>query len=50
MAIFLEPFMPSTSKEILKQINISDKIPHFVEGNKYLVNDPTPIFKRIDTK
>ena len=49
-AIFLEPFMPSTSKEILRQLNTNDKNTSYNNSNVYLVNDPVPLFKRIDTK
>lgn len=46
---FLEPFLPGTSKEILRQINTSNHDLTFVEDNKYKLNDPKPLFLRIDT-
>ena len=49
-ASLLEPFLPGTSEEILKQINIDSKELQFVEDNKYELNDPKPLFLRIDQK
>ena len=49
-ASLLEPFLPGTSEEILKQININNKEFKFVEDNKYELNDPKPIFLRIQEK
>ncbi len=47
-ASLLEPFLPGTSEEIMRQINSKDKTLNFVEDNKYELNDPKPIFMRID--
>ena len=47
-ASLLEPFLPGTSEEILRQINTDNKEFKFVEDNKYELNDPKPIFLRID--
>lgn len=47
-ASLLEPFLPGTSEEIMRQINSDDKTLNFVEDNKYELNDPKPIFMRID--
>ena len=47
-ANLLEPFLPETSEKILNQINIENKETKFVEDNKYELNDPKPLFLRID--
>ena len=47
-ANFLEPFMPDTSKEILRQINSNDKSLLFVDNNVYKLNEPKVLFQRID--
>ena len=49
-ANLLEPFLPGTSEEMLKQINIDNKDLEFVEDNKYKLNDPKPLFLRIQEK
>ena len=49
-ANLLEPFLPGTSEEMLKQINIDNKDLKFVEDNKYELNDPKPLFLRIQEK
>ena len=49
-ASLLEPFLPGTSEEIMRQINSDNKTLNFVEDNKYELNDPKPIFMRIDQK
>ena len=49
-ANLLEPFLPGTSEEMLKQINIDNKALQFVEDNKYELNDPKPLFLRIQEK
>ena len=49
-ANLLEPFLPETSEKILRQINIDNKELKFVEDNKYELNDPKPLFLRIDQK
>ena len=42
------PFLPDTSKEILRQIN-TELSNNFETSNKYNVLTPEPIFMRIDT-
>ena len=49
-ANLLEPFLPGTSEEMLKQINIDNKDLEFVDDNKYELNDPKPLFLRIQEK
>ena len=49
-ANLLEPFLTGTSEEILRQINIDNKDLQFVEDNKYELNDPKPLFLRIQEK
>ena len=44
----LEAFMPDTSSNILKQINISDNSYEFNDNNSYELGQPTPLFQRID--
>ena len=46
--IYLEPFMPDTSKEILRQLNIDDHSITYQTDNHYQLNDPQVLFKRID--
>lgn len=47
-AILLKPYIPDTSDEILKQINNTNDSLEYVSDNKYSLNNPTPIFMRID--
>lgn len=47
-ALFLEPFMPDTSKEILRQINNNSGDLCYLDNNSYQLNDPSPLFMRID--
>ncbi len=47
-AIFLKPFLPSTSDNILKQLNISDNRREYKNNNIYNTNDPQPLFQRIN--
>ena len=49
-AILLKPYLPDTSIEILKQINTSNNSFNYVADNIYDLNNPTPLFKRIDLK
>ena len=49
-AVLLEPFMPDTSINILKQLNNSIKDLHFNMSNEYKLGQPTPLFARIDIK
>ena len=46
--LILEPFMPDTSKEILKQLNIEDNSLNYNEDNKYELGEAHPLFQRID--
>ena len=46
--LMLEPFMPDTSKEILKQLNIDDNSLGYNENNKYELGEAHPLFQRID--
>ncbi len=48
-AALLEAFLPSTSEEILKQIQNTHKEFSYLEDNTYDLGTPTPIFMRIDT-
>ncbi len=47
-AVFLEPFLPDTSFNILTQLNITDKSIKFKDKNVYELNDPVILFQRID--
>ena len=47
-ALFLSPFLPDTSREILRQIGTDNTILGFDDTAVYQVNDPVPIFMRID--
>lgn len=47
-SLFLEPFMPNTSKEIRKQLNICDDTIIYNASNSYVLNKPTPLFQRIN--
>ncbi len=47
-ASLLEPFMPDTAQEILRQLNTENKTLQFVEDCSYQVGDPVPLFARID--
>ena len=49
-ANLLGPFLPGTSEEILRQINTDNKELKFVEDNSYVLNEPKPLFLRIDQK
>ena len=44
----LEAFMPDTSAEILRQINLNDKSYSFNENNSYELGQPSALFQRID--
>jgi len=48
--LILNPFLTITSEEIAKQINNDNKELKFDKDNKYELNQPTPLFMRIDTK
>lgn len=47
-AVFLEPFLPDTSKNILNQININNHSFQFLEDVSYKVNNPVILFQRIE--
>ncbi len=47
-AVLIEPFLPDTSKEIVRQLNTSDKTPTYQETNHYELNDPQVLFQRIN--
>lgn len=49
-ANLLAPFLPNTSKEILRQLNIEDSSLKYNELNKYETEKPEPLFKRIEIK
>ncbi len=49
-ANLLKPYLPTTSENILKQINSNDERLSFVNNNKYELNQPEILFKRIDVK
>ena len=44
----LEAFMPNTSSEILKQINLDDKTYNYIDNNNYELGQPSALFQRID--
>ena len=48
-AVFLKPFLPNTSEEIFRQLQVQDSAFTFNQEHKYCVMDPTPIFMRIDS-
>ena len=47
-AVFLEPFFPETSKEILRQLNTEDKSFGYGAVSVYQLNEPQVLFARID--
>ena len=47
-AILLEPFLPSTSIEIINQLNNDEKSCEYENNNKYELKKPSPLFMRID--
>ena len=49
-AILLNPFLPDTSDEILKQLNQTNKENIFTKDNIYVLSDPSPLFMRIENK
>ena len=49
-AVFLQAFMPDTSQEIFRQLQIDDKSFGYQESLHYQVGIPVPIFERIDNK
>ena len=49
-ALLLRPYLPDTSQNILSQLNNSNEELNFVSDNKYSLNQPEILFKRIDVK
>ncbi len=49
-ACLLEPFMPNTSKEILNQLQMTNKNLTYQENLTYQLGEASPIFKRIEKK
>ena len=47
-AVELEPFMPETSENILKQLSTSNKATTYQGDNSYATTTPVPLFQRID--
>ena len=47
-AVFLKPFLPDTSDEILKQLNIDNKEESYIDSLEYHTGSPSPLFQRID--
>ena len=47
-AVFLKPFLPDTSDEILRQLNISERNESFNDNLEYNTITPSPLFQRID--
>ena len=47
-AVLLTPFLPDTSNEIFKQLNINEKEDSYKENLTYKTNTPSPLFQRID--
>ena len=49
-AVFLNPFLTETSDKIFAQLNNSCQDTQYTESNSYELNNPTPLFMRIDVK
>ena len=49
-ASLLEPYIPTTSSEILKQLNQTDKTPQFIDKHEYHLSPAKILFARIETK
>ena len=47
-ALFLQPFLPDTAESILNQINNHEESRSYLDNNSYQLNEPTPLFNRID--
>ena len=47
-AALLKPFLPDTSDEIFKQLNIEDKSEEYKDDLEYHTGTPSPLFQRID--
>ena len=48
-SVLLNPFLTDTSEKIFEQLNIEDKSFKYSDNNNYNLNNPTPLFMRIDT-
>ena len=46
--VFLEPFLPQTSDSIIQQLNTDCKDFDYNDSIKYELNNPIPLFMRID--
>ena len=49
-ALSLRPYLPDTSEKILSQLNNTNQKFEYVADNKYSLNEPEILFKRIDVK
>ena len=47
-AVFLYPYLPTTSENIMKQLNTKDEIFVFNENTIYDLNEPEILFQRIE--
>lgn len=47
-AVLLNPFLPDTSNRIFSQINQDKKTISYLNDNTYNLNDPVPLFMRIE--
>ena len=47
-SLYLEPFMPGTSKEIRRQLNTCDTSIYYNSSNHYQLGTPSILFQRID--
>ncbi len=47
-AVFIKPFLPETSDNILNQLNTKDNSFNFNDHNIYQLNNPSILFQRID--
>lgn len=47
-AVELQSFLPETSENIFKQLNIDIKEEKYLENTEYKTSNPTPLFQRID--
>ena len=46
--LYLEPFMPDTSQEIMSQLKTNEKSIHYCKNHEYHLNTPNVLFQRID--
>lgn len=47
-AVLLQSFLPTTTQEILKQLNNKNLDFYFIENNDYQLGTPSPLFQRIE--